>query len=98
VPVRVAGVIRVEHTPRGGQARVRAVFLPGRADDTPPEAEADAESLGAAWVALQDLGEYPLRGEDARELFAYVAGGGAVCPPGVLPREGRPYRAGSATE
>ena len=91
VPVRVVGVIRVEHTPRADHARMRVVFLAEPTDYTPPKAEPDDESLGADWVSLEELGDYPLRGDEVRELFAYVAAGGPVYPPDVVQREGRPY-------
>jgi phosphatase NudJ len=86
VPVRVVGVIRVEHTPRGEKARLRVVFLAEPTDDTPAKREPDEESLGAAWVSLAELGDYPLRGGEVPELMAYVAGGGAVCGMDVLRR------------
>ena len=95
VPVRVVGVLRVEHSPRGAGARLRVVFLAEPVDATPPKAVPDDESLGAEWVRLKQLSEYPLRGEEVKELFAYVSGGGAVYPVSVLQPEGKPYRVGA---
>src|SRR5262245_60118704 len=94
VPVRITGVIRVEHSPGVGGARMRVVFLAEPTDDTPPKTEPDEESLGAAWVGLDELPRYPLRGDEVRRLFEYVAAGGAVYPADVLQPEGRPYRVG----
>jgi phosphatase NudJ len=94
VPVRVVGVIRVEHTPRAHGSRFRVVFVAEPADDTPPKSVPDEESLGAEWVRLDELGRYKLRGAEVRELFAYVAGGGAVYPLGLLQAEGNPYPLG----
>lgn len=94
VPVRVTGVIRVEHSPGLAGARVRVTFLAEPTDDTPPKSEPDDESLGAAWVGLDELPRYPLRGDEVRELFEYVAAGGAVYPTDVLQPEGRPFRTG----
>jgi phosphatase NudJ len=94
IPVRVTGVIRVEYSPSPVGARMRVIFLAEPVDDTPPKTEPDDESLGAAWVALDELSKYSLRGEEVTELFTYVAGGGAVYPPDLLQPEGRPYRAG----
>jgi len=94
VPVRVAGVLRVEHTPTPTAARVRVVFLAEPVDDTPPKSTPDDESLRAAWVSLDDLDRYPLRGEEVREMFTYVASGGAVFPLSILQAESMPYRAG----
>lgn len=92
VPVRVVGVLRVEHSPGVAGARLRVVYLAEPIDDTPPKGEPDEESLEAAWVRLVDLAEYPLRGQEVRELFAYVAAGGTVYPLSVLQPEGRPFR------
>jgi phosphatase NudJ len=94
VPVRLTGVIRVEHTPGDTGARMRVVFLAEPTDDTPPKSAPDEESLGAAWVSLDELAKYPLRGEEVEELFAYVAGGGAAYPLGVLQPEGMPFSVG----
>ena len=91
VLVRPVGVIRVEHSPSDLGARLRVVFLAEPLDDTPPKSKPDEESLGAAWVSLDDLAKYPLRGDEVRELFGYVAGGGAIAPMSILQREGRPY-------
>jgi phosphatase NudJ len=92
VPVRVVGVLRVEHTPTPTAARVRVVFLAEPVDDTPPRSTPDDESLGAAWVSLDDLDRYPLRGDEVRQIFAYVAAGGAVFPLRILQPESTAYR------
>jgi 8-oxo-dGTP pyrophosphatase MutT (NUDIX family) len=91
VPVRVAGVLRVEHSPGRTAARLRVVFLAEPVDDTPPKSIPDEDSLGAAWVNLAQLSQYPLRGEEVRELLAYVATGGPVYPVSVVQAEGMPY-------
>jgi phosphatase NudJ len=81
VAVRLDGVIRVEHTPSpDGSMRVRVIFTGVPADDRPPRTTPDEESLGAAWVALDELDRHPLRGDDALALMRYVAGGGAIHP------------------
>lgn len=67
------------------------MFLAEPTDDRPPKSEPDEESLGAAWVSLDELSAYPLRGEEVRELFTYVARGGAIFPPDILQPEGMPY-------
>ena len=92
VPVRVTGVIRVEHLPRLEGSRVRVIFLAEPTDDTPPKAVPDEESLGAAWVGLDELDRYELRGDEVRELFEYVAAGGPVYPADLIQPEGRPFR------
>ncbi|MDY3561427.1 NUDIX hydrolase [Gemmata sp. JC673] len=93
VPIRLTGVIRVEHAPLPIGARMRVVYLAEPADDTPPKSRPDDESLGARWVTLDELRDYHMRGEEVAELFAYVAGGGTVHPPDLIKGEGEPYRA-----
>ncbi len=92
VPVRCVGVLRVEHSPSAAGARLRVVYLAEPIDDTPPKSVPDEESLGATWVRLEELSGYPLRGDEVRELFEYVAAGGAVFPADVLQPEGMPFR------
>jgi phosphatase NudJ len=96
IPVRVTGVIRIEHSPTPAGSRMRVLFLAEPTDDTPPKSEPDDESLRAAWVGLDDLTKYRLRGEEVAELFAYVAGGGPVYPPDLLQAEGAPFRCAEA--
>lgn len=93
VPVRVVGILRVEHSPRPTGARMRVVFLAEAVDDTPPKSVPDEESLGAAWVRLEQLADYSLRGDEVQELIGYVAAGGTVYPAGLLQPEGMPYLA-----
>lgn len=92
VPVRLTGILRVEHSPYQGGARLRVVFLAEPLDDTAPKTVPDVESLEAAWVSLAELSEYPLRGVEVSELLDYVARGGAVVPLSLLQAEGMPYR------
>jgi 8-oxo-dGTP pyrophosphatase MutT (NUDIX family) len=94
IPIRVTGVIRIEHSPSPAGARMRVLFLAEPTDDTPPKSEPDDESLRAAWVALDELPQYKLRGSEVAELFTYVARGGAVHPLDLLQAEGAPYRTG----
>lgn len=93
VPVVLEGIVRMEHSPRpDGTARSRVVFVARPADDTPPKATADAESLQAAWVTLEELRALPTRGTDFIELFESVADGGAILPLSALTDERAPYR------
>jgi phosphatase NudJ len=93
VPVVIDGILRVEETPTsGGAARMRVFFVAHPKDDTPPKHHPDDESLGAAWVALDELHRFPLRGAEVREIFEYVDRGGAVHPRSILTTEGAPWR------
>jgi phosphatase NudJ len=90
VPVVLEGLLRLEHTPLPGAARVRAVFVARPADDTPPKGTPDEHSLEARWVSLDELADLPLRGAEVRRLFEAVARGAAIQPLTVLAREGEP--------
>jgi phosphatase NudJ len=91
VPIRLTGLLRLEHTPVPGGARVRAIFLAEPTDNREPKSVPDEESLEAAWVSLPELSRYPLRGNEVEELLRYVANGGSVYPLTLL----QPERAAS---
>lgn len=97
IPVRLTGLVRLEHTPMDWGTRVRAFFLAEPIDDRPPKSVADEESLGAAWVPLDRLDAHPLRDPKTAELLRYVANGGAVYPLDVLQPETAPFGEASAT-
>jgi len=97
IRVRLVGILRVEHSPDPTSARLRVVFLAEPVDDTPPKSVADAESLEAAWVTLEELEDYPLRSDEVRELCEYVASGSPVYPLSLLQREGMPYEVEEGT-
>ena len=59
--VQLDGVLRVEHQLVPGGARVRVLYTARPLDDAPPKQQPDEESLGAAWVRLEDLAHLPLR-------------------------------------
>lgn len=92
VPIDITGILRIEHSPMAdGVVRCRVFFLGHPRDDTPPKSVPDEDTLGAAWVSLEELHRYPLRGAEVRDLFEYVARGGAVYPVGLLQPEGMPW-------
>ncbi len=91
IAVRLLGIIRVEYAPSSTGARMRVVFLAEPLDDTPPKSVPDGESLGAAWVTVDELARYHLRGTQVPAILAYVAAGGAVHPLALLQTEGQPY-------
>jgi phosphatase NudJ len=88
VPVVLEGLLKLQHTPSGGGARVRALFLARTADDTPPRATPNEHSLEARWVTLGELENLPLRGPEVRAIFEWVADGAAVYPLDLLGEEG----------
>lgn len=91
VPIVVEGVLRVEHTPSRSDARCRVFVLARPLDDTAPRATPNEHSLEAAWVSLDELKNYRLRGDEVRDVMAYVLRGGAVHPPSVVTFEGAPW-------
>lgn len=91
VPVRLLGILRVEHSPSATGTRMRVIFLAEPIDDTPPKQVPDAESLGAAWFKPEELSKLPLRGDEIAETIHYVVAGGAVAPLDFLQREDAPY-------
>jgi 8-oxo-dGTP pyrophosphatase MutT (NUDIX family) len=91
VPIVPEGIVRIEHTARAdGTSRCRVIFVARPRDDSAPKHLPDDQSLRAAWVSLQELDRFPLRGEEVRELFAYIDNGNAVYPLSVLVPEGTP--------
>jgi len=92
IEVEPEGIVRVEHSPSPRGARVRVVFVARPVNDTPPKSEPDDETLGAAWVSLDEMRHYSLRGPEVRDLFEHVARGGAIAPLSFLALEGAPYR------
>ena len=92
VPVVVEGILRVEHTPSAaGTARVRVILVARPQDDTQPKRQPDGDSLGAAWVTLEDLGRLPLRGPEVRQILEHVSRGAAIFPLGLITLEGYPF-------
>jgi 8-oxo-dGTP pyrophosphatase MutT (NUDIX family) len=92
IRIRLEGILRVEHTPNlNGQCRMRVVFLASPIGSLEPKRVPDQESLGAAWVTLAELASFPLRGEEVRVLFEYVAAGATASPMSLLTAEGAPY-------
>jgi 8-oxo-dGTP pyrophosphatase MutT (NUDIX family) len=89
--VVVEGVLRVQHSPLvDGSTRCRVLFVARPQDDSPPRPAPDGDSLGAAWVSLDELDNYPLRGVEVREIFRYAASGPPVYPLDLLASEGEP--------
>jgi 8-oxo-dGTP pyrophosphatase MutT (NUDIX family) len=90
VPIRLDGVLRVEHTPgRDDRAdtRVRVLFTGTPIDDTPPKTTADDESLGAAYLTREEIRALPLRGAELGALLESIAAGRQVFPLELLGHE-----------
>lgn len=90
VEIELEGILRIEHTPLpDGTARVRVLFVARPTSPAPlPKRVADEESLGARWVALDELGQYPLRGAEVERILRHAASGRAMMPLSILTAEG----------
>ena len=80
VPVRIDGILRVEHAPAEANVRMRVLFAGTPIGDTEPKTTADDESLGAAWLTLDEIREKKLRGAELRALLESVEQGRQVFP------------------
>jgi phosphatase NudJ len=80
VPVRIDGVLRIEHAASDTTARVRVLFVGTPLDDTAPKTTPDEESLGAAWLTIDEIRTRPLRGAELRALLESVLSGRQVFP------------------
>ena len=87
VPVRLDGILRLEHSAADKSSRVRVIFAATPRDDTPPKTAPDEESLQAKWLTLEEITKLPLRGSDLRGLLDSVMQGRAVFPLDLLGRE-----------
>lgn len=88
VRIELDGVLRVEHSLVPGGARVRVLYTARPVDDAPPKQQPDEESLGAAWVRLEDLARLPLRGDEVLRVLTEVSRGAPVHPLSVIAAEG----------
>lgn len=78
VPIVLEGLLKLQHTPTVQGTRLRGIFLARPADETAPRTTPNEHSLEARWVTLEELNALPLRGEEVRLIFEWVAGGAAV--------------------
>lgn len=88
VPVRLEGVLRFEHSPNGGDARVRVVFLASPADESPPKSVADEHSIRAGWFTAEEAARLELRGEFVRHVLQATVSGMQAVPLSYLQPEG----------
>jgi 8-oxo-dGTP pyrophosphatase MutT (NUDIX family) len=86
VPIQLDGMLRVEHTP-GDEVRVRVLYTGTPIDDTAPKTMADDESLGAAYLTLDEIRKLPLRGAELCALLESIASGRQVFPLELLGHE-----------
>lgn len=80
IPVIMDGVLAIEHSPLPGRERIRVVFAARPQGDAELKSVPDQESLGAAWMTLEQAAAMPLRDPGLIDLFRYVQDGGRVYP------------------
>ncbi|AKT40620.1 NUDIX domain-containing protein [Chondromyces crocatus] len=90
IPIELEGILRVEHSPQGDEARFRVIFLARPAGDALPKQTPDEHSLEARWVTVEELSALPQRGPDVARLFREVLGGAPVYPLSLVRPEGEP--------
>ncbi|ADV60602.1 NUDIX hydrolase [Isosphaera pallida ATCC 43644] len=79
VEIELEGLLAIDHTPSlWGGSRLRVIYLARPKDDRPPKAVPDQHSLRARWVNLEELDGLPLRSDEVKVWFQWVAGGGPV--------------------
>ena len=84
VPVRIDGILRIEHAATDSGARVRVLFTGTPIDDTPPKSVPDEESLRADWLTIDEIRGLKLRGAELRALLESVEQGRQVFPLDLL--------------
>lgn len=87
VPIRLDGILRVEHSPKDANVRMRVVFSGTPLDDTPPRTTPDDESLGAAWLTLDEIRGKKLRGAELGALLESIESGRQMFPLELLGNE-----------
>lgn len=90
IPVALDGILRIEHSVMPDGARVRVLYTAHPTTETPPKSIPDDESLGAAWVSLDELANLPLRGDEVARVLTEVARGAPVYPLSLIAFEGAP--------
>ncbi|NBO93296.1 MAG: NUDIX hydrolase [Planctomycetia bacterium] len=84
VQVTLTGVLKVMYTPQIECSRLRVLFLAKPTDDPTPRTEPNKHTLAARWVTLAELDALPLRGEEVRSIFTWVANGAPSYPMELL--------------
>ena len=72
MPIKVNGIIRLEHTPTAKFTRVRLLVTASTVDETEPKNFADSESVGAAWFTIEAMKSLNLRDPSLIDLFTSI--------------------------
>lgn len=103
VKVTLKGILRVENTMTKHGGRQRIIFYAEpESDQETPKSTPDEESLGAAWLTVNELRskkELPppsgLRGPELLEWATYIENGGTIYPLSIVSSEHAPVEESS---
>jgi phosphatase NudJ len=90
IEVHLEGILRIEHSPLPGGARMRVIFVARPKGDTTPKSLPDEHTLRARWVGLEEICELSLRSNEVEDWCRYVAGGARIFPLALLTEEDAP--------
>lgn len=91
VPVRLTGLLRLEHLAMGPHVRVRAIYLAEAEGDTPPKSVPDEHTLEARWCSLEEAKQLDLRAPEVVDLVRGVLMGARAFPLAVIAEPGEPF-------
>jgi len=98
IKVKLVGILRIENSMTHYEGRQRVIFYAEPEDaDQKPKSAPDDESMGAAWLSVEELEEKSrmpppegLRGRELLSWAAYIEQGGQIFPLHVLAEERDP--------
>ncbi len=90
VDVELLGLLRLEHRPLPGGARLRAFFAGRPRRGAMPRATPNEHTLGAGFFAIEEIERLPLRGDEVAELCRYAASDPPLLPMSMVVIEGVP--------
>eukprot|EP01105_Mastigella_eilhardi_P016891 TRINITY_DN3869_c0_g1_i1.p1 TRINITY_DN3869_c0_g1~~TRINITY_DN3869_c0_g1_i1.p1 ORF type:complete len:297 (+),score=58.10 TRINITY_DN3869_c0_g1_i1:62-952(+) len=80
IPVKLDGILRIQHTGSPSYHRLRVIYLASPTDNTPPKSVADHETIEAKWVTVQELRQRELRAREVFDIFSWTERGATVYP------------------
>lgn len=87
IDIVLEGILRIQHSPVVGGARIRVFFLARPKDDSPPKSAPDEHSLEARWFSVEEVRGVPLRGDEVEEWLRYVLDGPVTAPLSLISLE-----------
>eukprot|EP01133_Synstelium_polycarpum_P007325 gene7325-8529_t len=98
IDVDIKGILRMEYSPNSKYSRMRLIFYAEPLnEDQLPKSIPDYESVGAAYVSLQELDRMQLRGKEPKMWMRYLDNGGQIYPISLLTLENAPLSKSGTT-